>query len=217
MSWTREQAIEHGKQNASKGGLTRAARLSAARRWDIAMLANSARWRNASSELGWIDRELDKLEVLAAYAMKNGDFNLCLRAIQIKMDGIKHRLRARQRLEDEQRRVKDERRAGDRETVCAVDGCTCGGELEEHWPQCVVRNCRCVRPGLGGRFGRWDSTHYLLRRTGPHSRYVCDISDLQRTCGECGKEFLAERPADTEKSCAECRGKAEKPNRGASR
>jgi hypothetical protein len=76
MAWTREEAIEWGRKGASKGGLARAARLSAARRLDIAMLANAARWRDGSSELQWIDRELDKLSVLAAYALKNGDLSL---------------------------------------------------------------------------------------------------------------------------------------------
>src|SRR5215470_11903458 len=80
MAWTREEAIEWGRKGARKGGLARAARLSAARRLDIAMLANAARWRNGSSELQWIDRELDKLSVLAACALKNGDLNLCQKA-----------------------------------------------------------------------------------------------------------------------------------------
>ena len=47
-----------------KSGLARAAHLSAARRLDIAMLANAARWRQGSSELQWMDRELDKVTVL---------------------------------------------------------------------------------------------------------------------------------------------------------
>ena len=38
MAWTREEAIEWGRKGARKGGLARAARLSAARRLDIAML-----------------------------------------------------------------------------------------------------------------------------------------------------------------------------------
>jgi len=60
MAWTREEAIEWGRKGASKGGLAKAARLSAARRLDIALLANAARWRSGSYELEWFDRELDK-------------------------------------------------------------------------------------------------------------------------------------------------------------
>jgi hypothetical protein len=202
MPWTREQAIEYGRKGASKGGLVRAQRLSAAQRLDSAMLANAARWRKASSsELGWIDRELDKLDVIASYALKNGELNLCLKAIQLKMDGIKHRTRTRRLLYDEQR-------VGDRETVCNIDGCLCGGTLEQHSPQCVVRNCRCAasRRDFDGEWV-FNSKHYLLRRTGPHSRYVCDIAELQRTCAECGKAFFVQRVADVEKLCIECRGK----------
>jgi hypothetical protein len=57
MAWTREEAIEWGRKGARKGGLARAARPWAARRLDIAMPANAARWPNGSSELQWIDRD----------------------------------------------------------------------------------------------------------------------------------------------------------------
>lgn len=59
------------------------------------MLANAVRWRNGSSELQWIGRELDKLSVVAAYALKNGDLNLCQKAIQAKLAGIRQRVSTR--------------------------------------------------------------------------------------------------------------------------
>lgn len=154
---------------ARKGGLVRAARLSAARRLDIAMLANAARWRSGSSELQWIDRELDKLSVLAAYALNNGDLNLCHRAIQTKIAGLRQRISTRQLLEAEERENEKRRRAAEQETVCAISGCGCGGELYDHAKQCVVRDCRC-----DGR------KHYLLRSSGPLSRYVCDATKDER-------------------------------------
>ena len=166
MAWTREEAIEWGRKGASKGGLARAARLSAARRLDIAMLANAARWRSGSSELEWFDRELDKLSVVAAYALKNGDLNLCQKAIQAKLSGIRHRISARRSLEAEEHEREQRRRAAELETVCAISGCSCGGELYDHAKQCVVRDCRC--------YGR---KHYLLRRGGPLSRYRGDATD----------------------------------------
>jgi hypothetical protein len=169
MGWTREEAIEWGRKGARKGGLVSAARLSAARRLDIAMLANSARWRNGSSELEWIDRELDKLNVIAAYALKNGDLNLCQKAIQAKLAGIRQRISTRRSLEAEEREDEQRRRAAELEGVCAVSGCGCGGELYDHAKQCVVRDCRC--------YGR---KHYLLRGIGPLSRYVRDATDDER-------------------------------------
>ena len=169
MAWTREGAIEWGRKGARKGRLARAARLSAARRLDIAMLANAARWRDGSSELQWIDRELDKLSVIAAYALKNGDLNLCQKAIQVKLAGIRQRLSTRQSLEAEEREDEQHRRAAERETVCAISGCGCGGELYDHAKQCVVRDCRC--------YGR---KHYLLRSSGPLSRYVREATDEER-------------------------------------
>jgi hypothetical protein len=169
MAWTREEAIEWGRKGARKGGLARAARLSAARRLDIAMLANAARWRYGSSELQWIDRELDKLTVVEALALKNGDLNLCQKAIQIKLAGIRQRICARRLLEAEEREDELHRRSAERATVCAVSGCGCGGELYDHAKQCVVRNCIC--------YGR---KHYLLRRNGPLSRYVRDTTDDER-------------------------------------
>ena len=129
MPCTREQATEWGRKGASKGGLARAARLSAARRLDIAMLANAARWRNGSSELQWIDRELDKLNVIAAYALKNGDLNLCQKALQAKLAGIRQRISTRRSLEAEERENERRLRAAELESVCAVSGCDCGGEL----------------------------------------------------------------------------------------
>jgi hypothetical protein len=172
MPWTREEAIEWGRKGASKGGLARAARLSAARRLDIAMLANAARWRNGSSELDWMDRELDKLTVLSAYALKNGDLNLCLKAIQTKVAGIRQRISTRRLLEAEEREDEQRRRAAQRETVCAVTGCGCGGELYDHARQCVVRNCRC-----------YGSKHYLLRSSGPLSSYVRDLRPDENPAG----------------------------------
>src|SRR5215472_10867203 len=132
MAWTREEAIEWGRKGACKGGLARAARLSAARRLDIAMLANAARWRNGSSELQLIDRELDKLSVIAAYALKNGDLNLCQKAIQAKLAGIRQRISVRRSLEVEEREHEQCRRAAELQAVCAVSGCSCGGELYDH-------------------------------------------------------------------------------------
>ena len=158
-----------GSKGARKGGLARAARLSAARRLDVAMLANAARWRNGSSELQWIDRGLDKLSVIAAYALKNGDLNLCQKAIQAKLSGIRQRISARRSLEAKEREDEQRRRAAERETVCAVRGCGCLGDLYDHAKQCVVRNCRC--------YGR---THYLLRSRGPLSRYLRDATDDER-------------------------------------
>jgi hypothetical protein len=169
MAWTREEAIEWGRKGARKGGLVRAARLSAASRLDIAMLANAARWRNGSSELQWMDRELDKLSVIAAYALKNGDLNLCQKAIQAKLAGIRQRISTRRLLEAEEREDEQRRRAAERGTVCAVSGCGCGGELYDHEKQCVVRDCRC--------YGR---KHYLLRSSGPLSVYLGDATQDER-------------------------------------
>jgi hypothetical protein len=145
-----------GSKGARKGGLVRAARLSAARRLDIAMLANAARWRNGSSELEWIDRELDKLSVVAAYALKNGDLNLCQKAIQAKLSGVRQRISTRRTLDAEECEDEQRCRVAEPETVCVVSGCSCGGELHDHAKQCVVRDCRC--------YGR---KHYLLRSSGP--------------------------------------------------
>jgi hypothetical protein len=169
MAWTREEAIEWGRKGARKGGLVRAARLSAARRLDIAMLANAARWRQGSSELQWMDRELDKLTVLTAYALKNGDLSLCHKAIQTKLSGIRQRISTRQLLEAEEREDERRRHAAEQETVCAISGCTCGGELYDHAKQCVVRDCRC--------YGR---KHYLLRSSGPLSGYLGDATKDER-------------------------------------
>jgi hypothetical protein len=169
MAWTREEAIEWGRKGARKGGLVRAARVSAARRLDLAMLANPARWRNGSSELQWIDRELDKLSVIAAYVLKNGDLNLCQKAIQAKLAGIRQRISTRQLLEAEEREDERRRRDAERETVCAVSSCGCGGELYDHAKKCVVRNCRC--------YGR---KHYFLRSSGPLSGYLGDATKDER-------------------------------------
>jgi hypothetical protein len=114
MAWTREEAIEWGRKGARKGGLARAARLSATRRLDIAMLANAARWRSGFSELQRIDRELDKLSVIAACALKNGDLNLCQKAIQAKLSGIRQRISTRRLLEREEREHEQRRRAAKR-------------------------------------------------------------------------------------------------------
>jgi hypothetical protein len=169
MPWTREQAVEMGRKGAGKGGLARAARLSAARRLDIAMLANAVRWRNGSCELEWIDRELDKLSVVAAYALKNGDLNLCQKAIRAKLGGIRQRISTRRLLEAKEREDEQHRLAAEREAVCVVSGYRCGGELYDHGKKCVVRDCRC--------FGR---KHYFLRRSGPLSRYVRDATENER-------------------------------------
>jgi hypothetical protein len=165
MAWTREEAIEWGRKGARKGGLARAARLSATRRLDIAMLANEARWRSGFSELQRIDRELDKLSVIAACALKNGDLNLCQKAIQAKLSGIRQRISTRRLLEREEREHEQRRRAAELETVCTVSGWGCCGELYDHPKQCVVRNCRCC--------GR-------LRGSGPLSRYVRDAPEDER-------------------------------------
>jgi len=131
------------------------------------MLANAARRRYASSELEWIDRELDKLTVVAAYALKNGDLKLCQKAIQAKLSGIRQRISTRQLLEAEERDAKQRAFAEAHETVCTIDGCPCGGKLSDHRPQCVVRRCNCNA-----------NKHYLLRRDGPYSKYVWDLSEL---------------------------------------
>ena len=161
-----------GPKGCSKGGLARAARLSAARRLDIAMFANAARWRNGSSELQWIDRELDKLNVIAAYALKNGDLNLCQKAIQAKLAGIRQRISTRRLLEAEERAAEQRRLEEAVETVCVFAGCRCGGNLPDHERQCVVRNCKC--------YGR---KHLLLHRAGPLSSYFKDVRPDENPAG----------------------------------
>ena len=51
LTAARDQAIEVGR----KGGLARAARLSAARRFEISVMGTTARWWRGSSEVEWID------------------------------------------------------------------------------------------------------------------------------------------------------------------
>src|SRR5215472_13399483 len=92
--WTREQAIEYGRQNASKGGLARAARLSPERRFEIAVMASWGR-RFALSEIEQIDRQLKNLAMIEAYAAKNGDMEAYQKAIQAQLPWIKLRIMAR--------------------------------------------------------------------------------------------------------------------------
>jgi hypothetical protein len=107
MAWTREQAIEYGKQNASKGGLARAARLSPERRFEIALMASWGRWRFGLSEIEQIDRNLNNLAMVEAYAAKNGDMEAYQKAIQAQLPWIKLRIMAR-RFEAMEKRAAEE-------------------------------------------------------------------------------------------------------------
>jgi hypothetical protein len=80
--WTREQAVEIGRQNARAGGLARAARLSPERRAEIAFKAAALRWIREKSDLDRIDNRLAKLAMLEAWAAREGDFDRYLKAIQ---------------------------------------------------------------------------------------------------------------------------------------
>jgi hypothetical protein len=107
MAWTREQAIEYGKQNASKGGLARAARLSPERRFEIAVMASWGRWRVGLSEVAQIDRQLNNLAMVEAYAAKNGDMEAYQKAIQAQLPWVKLRIIAR-RFEAMEKRAAEE-------------------------------------------------------------------------------------------------------------
>jgi hypothetical protein len=95
MAWTREQAIEYGRQNASKGGLARAARLSPERRFEIAVTASWGRWRLGLSDIERIDEHLKNLGMMEAYAAKNRDIEAYQKAIQAQLPWIKLRIMAR--------------------------------------------------------------------------------------------------------------------------
>jgi hypothetical protein len=193
MAWTHDQAVEYGKQNASKGGKARALRLSAERRWDIAVLANAAKQHQVSDELDLINRELNKLQFVEAYALKNDDLNLLLKTISKKIAGIERRLRVRERLSAAKQTQELQQRREDKRRVCEIAGCDCGGELKDHSPLCVIRNCRCA-----------GCIHKLLRRTGPCSSQDSDISEWVRLCVKCQNEFLAETKDDTGDICKHC-------------
>ena len=111
MPWTREQAIEMGRKGARKGGLARAARLSPERRFEISVLGSTARWWRGSSEVEWIDRQLDHLTLIAAYALKKGDLESYQRAIQAQLPWIKMHIWAR-RLKEADERAAEQRRTG---------------------------------------------------------------------------------------------------------